>query len=287
MIIDLHCHTKISDNTYTTEEVIQLAHVNGVTHLAITDHDTTVGLQEAVELGKKHGVEVIPGIEISAYDYKRKSRAHMLGLFITPGHEAIDRLCGSLIEERHQASFQMVQQIIQAGYNITWEEVQGYAIGGTGMYKQHIMHALLDKGYTDQIYGDLYRRLFFRGSETEQPGVAFIPISYVDAKDAIHAIKEAGGIPILAHPGQFNSFDAVEEWVEAGLEGIEVEHPLHSAEDKQKALMLSDKFNLLKTGGSDFHGFYGDANVSIGDYVTKVEWFEEMKRRRLRLVARS
>ncbi|MFD1735184.1 PHP domain-containing protein [Bacillus salitolerans] len=282
-MIDLHCHTKISDNSMTTEEVLKIAAARGVTHLAITDHDTTIGLREAERLGRVYGVEVIPGIEISAYDHRRKSRAHILGFFVTQGHEAIDKLCGSLREERHQTSFQMVQQIMAAGYNITWEEVIEYASGGTGVYKQHIMHALLDKGYTDRIYGELYKTLFYRGSETRAPGIAFVPITYVDVKNAILAIKDAGGIPVLAHPGQFNSFDAVEEWVEAGLEGIEVEHPLHSHEDKTKALELADRLNLVKTGGSDFHGFYSDADTSIGDYVTKVEWYEELKKRKTRL----
>lgn len=110
MIIDLHCHTKISDNPFTIEDVIMQAKQKGVTHLAITDHDTTAGLERALEVGKTLGIEIIPGIEISAYDYIRGTRAHILGFYVTPGHEAIERLCQPLMEKRHAASFEMVSR---------------------------------------------------------------------------------------------------------------------------------------------------------------------------------
>ena len=285
MKTDLHCHTKVSDNSFTTEEVIIMAKKNGVTHLAITDHDTTIGLEEAMELGKKHEVEIIPGIEISAFDYYRNRRAHILGLYVTPGSNAIKQLCQPLIKARHLASYEMTKKINEAGYDISWEEVQEYAVGGTGVYKQHIMHALLRRGYTERIYGELYKKLFSRGSETEEPGVAYVPIQYIDAVEAIKAIRAEGGIPVLAHPGQFNNYDAVAEWVEVGLEGIEVKHPLHSKEDERKAARLAELFHLVQTGGSDFHGFYGEAETILGSKCIGSNVIEQLKLRKNKILS--
>ncbi|MGM7719248.1 PHP domain-containing protein [Metabacillus sp. Hm71] len=280
-MIDLHCHTNISDNSYSFEEVIRLAKLNGVKHLAITDHDTTKGLFQAMEIGESLGVEIIPGIEISAYDYERNRRAHILGLYITPGHASIDELCSPLVAKRHEASWQMVSRIQEAGYDITWEEVLEFCKEGTGVYKQHIMHALLKKGYTDRIYGDLYNKLFKRGDSPNDRGLAFISIEYIDVMDAIRVIREAGGLPILAHPGQFDNFSAVEDWVQAGLEGIEVLHPLHDKEAEKKARALAEKWDLIQTGGSDFHGFYGESSaVSIGAKSIGLEHFTKLLERR-------
>lgn len=262
-MIDLHVHTKISDNSYSTDEVIRLAKKKGITHLAITDHDTTKGLQEAVSLGREIGVGIVPGIEISAYDYQRNKRAHILGMYIEPGHPALDLLCASLIQSRNQASRDMLKTVMDAGYDISWEAVQKYE-GGTGVYKQHIMHALLEKGYCESIYGDLYKKLFQRGSTSEPQGIACIRLEYVDAQAAIRTVREAGGIAVLAHPGQLRNFDGIDDWVELGLEGIEAYHPTHSEEDRQVSLRYAQKHNLIITGGSDFHGFYGEKPVELG-----------------------
>jgi predicted metal-dependent phosphoesterase TrpH len=259
-MIDLHCHTNISDNSLSIEEVIREAKEQGVEHLAITDHDTTIGLSTAIQLGIYYDVNIIPGIEISAYDVKRETRVHLLGYYVTPGHEAISQLCDPLIQRRHEASQEMVERIIAAGYNISWQDVKRYAAGGTGVYKQHIMHALLDAGYTTTIYGELYRKLFARGNQDKgiSTGIAYTSITYIDMFDAIKAITEAGGIPVLAHPGQMHNFPAVAELVDAGLQGIEVWHPSHDAGMEQQARDAAAAYNLLQTGGSDFHGFYTD-----------------------------
>ncbi|MDA8227515.1 MAG: PHP domain-containing protein [Desulfitobacterium hafniense] len=279
-MIDLHVHTKITDNSLTAGEVIKLAKEKGITHLAITDHDTTKGLREAIDIGNTLGVSIIPGIEISAYDYKRKKRAHILGLSIEPDHPALEHLCAKLVESRNQASFEMVRRLISAGYHITWDEVQKYAEGGTGVFKQHIMHALLDKGYCKSIYCDLYKNLFRRGSSPETQGLAYIPLEYIDAEAAIRAVREAGGVAVLAHPGQLNNYDAIDEWAELGLEGIEVFHPSHSKEDILTSLQYAQKHNLIITGGSDFHGFYGEIPVELGCQELDARCIQELLRRK-------
>lgn len=277
MKVELHCHTNISDCPLSIDEVMNLATGEGVTHLAITNHDTTKGLNEAIETGKKYGIEVIPGIEISGFDFERGRRVHILGYFIEPGHEAIETLCKPLVEKRHNASSMMVQQLIAAGYNIKWERCKELAKGGTGVYKQHIMHALIEAGYTDSIYSQLYKKLFNRGQNGEKPGIAFIPMEYIDAKMAVQAIRTAGGVPVLAHPGQYGNFEMVPELVEAGLQGIEVWHPLHNAQHEEQAKLLSIEYGLIMTGGSDFHGEYGEKPVLIGSKSPGIETVAALK----------
>lgn len=259
MKTELHCHTNISDCSMKFDEVAALALEEGVTHLAIVNHDTVKGLKEMMAKGKALGIEVIPGVEMSAHDEKRGRKLHILGYFVEPDHPAIEKLCGTLIEERHEASAKAVKRLMQEGYQISWEQVTSFAEGGTGVFKQHIMHALINAGYTSSIYGDLYKKLFSKNG-----GIAYFPITYLDPHKAIQAILEAGGIPVLAHPGQYGNFEAVPELVNSGLMGIEVYHPLHSAEDEKQAKETAEEYQLLMTGGSDFHGFYGEDEVLLG-----------------------
>ncbi len=262
-MIDLHIHTKVSDGSMTIDEILEIAKANGITHIAVTDHDTTQGLLYAVKAGEKAGVTVIPGIEISAYDYKRNKRAHILGYFIEPGCPSLESICSDLTQRRCTASKLMTGKIIDAGYDITWKEIERYG-GDSGVYKQHIMHALMDKGYCESIYSKLYKDLFKRGTSSKTQGTAFIPLKYADAKEAIKAIRDSGGVAVLAHPGQLCNFDAVEEWVKCGLKGIEAYHHSHSREETQKALEYAEKYKLVVTGGSDFHGFYGETPIQPG-----------------------
>lgn len=280
MKVDLHCHTDISDGSFSFEEVLKMALKENVSHLAITNHDTTIGLEEMGILADEAGVEFIPGVEISAYDFHRNRRIHVLGYYVETGHHAIEQLCAPLLKERHEASYKMVHQLKEAGYDISWEHVQTYAQNGTAVYKQHIMHALINNGYTASIYGDLYKKLVSRGKNGEAPGLAFVPVEYVDAKLAVQAIIEAGGVPVLAHPGQYDSFEAVPELVESGLQGIEVWHPLHGEEDEKKAKQLAEEFHLVMTGGTDFHGFYGEKEILLGSKSPGVACVDELKKRK-------
>ncbi|NRF94610.1 PHP domain-containing protein [Paenibacillus frigoriresistens] len=279
MKVELHCHTNISDGSYSFNEVVDSAQKEKVSHLAITNHDTTRGLNEMMIQGKERGIEIIPGIEISAYDCKRQTRVHILGYFIEPGHSALEDLCSPLLEQRHQACLTMVRHLIEAGYAITLDQVMKFAEGGTGIYKQHIMHALIEQGYTTTIYGELYRKLFSRGMNGEEPGIAYIPMKYVDAKLAIQAIGQAGGVSVLAHPGQYHNFDAVPELVESGLQGIEAWHPLHSPDDEVKAQEYALEYDLVVTGGSDFHGYYGEKEVLLGSKSPGISCVDELRER--------
>lgn len=284
MKAELHCHTRISDGSFHFNEILQLARAEGVTHLAITNHDTTCELHQMIHIGQDLGIEIIPGIEISGYDFKRGRRVHLLGYYIEPGSEAIETFCSPLLKKRHEGCHTAVERLIEAGYSITWDKVLKYAEGGTGVYKQHIMHALIDHGYTTTIYGDLYKKLFSRGQNGEQPGIAYIPTEYVDMCEAVRVILQAGGVPVLAHPGQYRNFEAVEELVEAGLQGIEVWHPLHSQEDERRAIEYAQQLGLVMTGGSDFHGYYGEKELTLGSKSPGLDVVKELKERKQALM---
>ena len=176
---DLHCHTHVSDNSFSIEEVIQQAKAAGLTHLAITDHDTTAGIEEALKFGEQYQLQIIPGIEISASDQQRDRRAHILGLYIDPHHSALDDVCQTTLQARHEASKQMVAIVADMGYSINWELVSSYTKQGTVVYKQHIMHALMDLGYCDELNGELQKKLFSRTAN--EAGKALIPLEYPKA----------------------------------------------------------------------------------------------------------
>ncbi|AZV63151.1 PHP domain-containing protein [Peribacillus frigoritolerans] len=279
MKVELHCHTNVSDGSSSFEELLEVAKRESIGHLAITNHDTTMRLQEMVERGKEIGIEIIPGIEVSGYDFARGRRVHILGYFVEPGHKALEDLCNPLIEKRNAASEKMVERLIHAGYRITWEQVSKFR-GGTGVYKQHIMLALRESGYTDSIYGDLYKKIFSRGQNGEEPGIAFIPMEYVDAILAVKAIRAAGGVPVLAHPGQYGSFEIIPDLVKAGLEGIEVLHPHHGHAEEERAISYADQYNLIKTGDSDFHGDYGEKPIRLGSMSPGTECVNALKLRK-------
>ena len=268
---DLHIHTDISDGSLSTEEVIKNAKEKNLTHIAITNHDTVKGLKEAVELGKKYNIVVIPGVEISAYDYKRNRKVHLLGYGIDLDGKHITNLCERLLKDRNEMTLKQVQIIRSLGYDITEEEVKIYGKNSGVSYKQHIMQVMIDKGYVKEIYAPLYKELFKKNGPCE------MEIKYIDVFEAIDAIIKDNGLPVIAHPGQMKSYELVKELVDKGLFGIEKYHVSHSLEDYERVDELSKLYNLIVTGGSDFHGSYAK-NRSLGDFITPSESIEFMDR---------
>src|SRR5690606_27272347 len=120
---------------------------------------------------------------------------------------ALSALCDPIIAQRHEASERMANKLIEAGYAISWEQVERFAAGSACVYKQHIMHALMESGYCEELFGQLYRRLFTRAGDGGVMGSAYVPMRYADAREAIRAVIEAGGVPVLAHPGQLRNFE--------------------------------------------------------------------------------
>ncbi|MDK2947540.1 MAG: phosphoribosyl 1,2-cyclic phosphate 1,2-diphosphodiesterase [Methanolobus sp.] len=263
-MIDLHCHTNISDSSMSIHDTIEHAAKKGITHLGITDHDTTIDLKEAISIGEDLGIEIIPGIEISAYDFENNKKVHILGYYPEEHNNAIKNLCDPLVKKRHENGIMMVRKLMDNGYDITVEEVEEYS-GISGIYKQHIMHCLMDKGYTDSIYSDLYDKLFLKGDENGT-GIAYMSLQYVHYGDAIRAIRSARGIPVIAHIEQFDNYEIMYKMIDEGLLGMEARHPDHDVKAERKAMEFARENELVITAGSDFHGLYAEGEYYLGSY---------------------
>ena len=250
-VADLHVHTTLSDGSDTFEEVLAQARERGIGRVAFTNHDTTRGLDEAAALGERYGVQVTGGIEVSAYDFERGRKVHVLGLGLREDAPALAALCGPLLERRNANSLWQLDRLVDAGYPVDAERALALGRASTCLYKQHLMAALTDEPHPSPAYRALYRSLFKDG------GICDRDIAYVDARDAVAAIVEDGGLPVLAHPGQLDSYDLAEELVPLGLVGIERFHPDHTPADHARCAQLAERHNLFLTAGSDYHGRFG------------------------------
>ncbi len=245
---DLHCHTKLSDGSLGIDDLVNMAKRKGLFAVSVTDHDTMAGANRAVIIGKRQGVQVIHGVELSTMDKARGRMAHML-CYLCDSPDRLEGLCHRIGQSRHSAAMEMVRKVMRY-FPITPELVVKCATGSSNIYPQHIMHALLDLGYTDSIYGDVYQKLF--GAE----GAARVSVELPDTREVLQAIHEAGGIAVLAHTHVYQSEELLEELIPLGLDGVEVWHPYHTEEQRTALEEFAKQHNLLTTGGSDFHGMY-------------------------------
>ncbi|MFJ8065392.1 PHP domain-containing protein [Psychrobacillus sp. NPDC096426] len=259
MKADLHVHSSYSDGSETAEKVMKLAKERGVTQISFVDHDTVKGRHEVTILGENYGIEVIPGIEISAYDFKRDRKVHVLGYNYNANAVHIRSICDNLLKRRQAHSLWQIEQIQTAGYELDIQQIIETAKPSETIYKQHIMRHLTEADYTSPAYKQLYKSLF------KGDGVASGDIVYIDAVDAVKAIVADGGLAVVAHPGQLDSYDLIPQLVPYGLGGIERNHPDHTAEDYQKVEALAQQFGLVMTGGSDYHGLYG-TTIELGEF---------------------
>ena len=260
MKADLHCHTKLSDGTLGIDDLIILAKNSGITTLAVTDHDSLAGTVRATIIGERHGINVIPAVEFSATDSKRKAKAHIL-CYLPDTPERLEGLCKSNSEKRKRAARIMVAKVANK-FPVTPELIMKCATGSTNIYKQHIMQALMECGYTTTIFGDLYNMLFKKESRIN----VLMEAKYPEPVEIIKAIHEAGGIAVLAHPGFYNNFELLEELIPEGLDGVEVWHPENTAEQQEMLIATAKKHGLVMTGGSDFHGAFNMYPIRLGDY---------------------
>ena len=267
---DLHCHTKLSDGTLGIEEIIALAAKRGVETVAITDHDCLAGTVRAKIIGDRNGVKVVPGVELSAVDKRSGKNVHILAyLFDSP--DRIEGLChNNSLARKRAAQFMMIKA--SKYYSFPNDLVIKCSSGSTNLYEQHIMHAIMQCGYTDKIYGDVYNQLFDRSN----PSNIYVQPNFADVFEVIDAVHEAGGIAVLAHPALYDNFDILDDLVEAGINGVEVWHPSCTKEQEDMLVAYAKKHKLLMTGGSDFHGMYNKGVYSIGEYVTPKQQLNEL-----------
>lgn len=268
---DLHVHTQVSDCSENIDSILNLAKEAGVTHIAFTDHDTTEKAAEHVSRAEGLGIRAVPAVEMSACDYKRGVKAHILGYgYITTSH--IERIGAQTLRKRNENCLKQMEILKSLGYRIEEEEIRKLA--GNCIYKQHILMYLLSTGQTYDIFGDVYQNIFKNG------GPCDFDIQYPAPADCVEAIRADGGTAVLAHPGQQDNFYLLPELVEAGLKGIEYNHPSHGARERACVKEAAVEYGLIMTGGSDFHGRYEKTKTSLGAYPAHVSsrvLFEEKK----------
>ena len=257
---DLHCHTKLSDGALGIDDLLLLAKNSGITTLAITDHDCLAGVVRAQIIGERHGITVVPGVEFSCTDRERGRKVHML-CYLPDKPDRLEGLCKRNSNIRKTAGKLMAMKAAKK-YPITPEFIVRCAAGSTNIFKQHIMQALLECGYTTTIFGELFDRLFNKSS----PENILVEATYPSPQETMEAIHDAGGIAVLAHPGFYDSFEILDELIELGLDGVEVWHPENTPEQQELLKKIAKKHHLLMTGGSDFHGAFNAKPTCLGDF---------------------
>ncbi len=258
--VDLHCHSTASDGTLAPADVIRLAKSNSLTAIALTDHDTIGGVAEAAAEAKVQGIGFLPGIEISA-EYTPPGTMHILGYGIDPKSQTLHALTETLIAGRDNRNPKIVEKLQRLGVAITLEEVEHEARGQV-VGRPHIAAILLRKGYVSSIK-DAFNKYLAQGAP------AYFDKERLTPRRALEMIRESGGLPVLAHPYQLHTGNdaeldrVIKDLVDLGLAGIEVFHSDHDEAWINKCTDASDRYHLLKTGGSDFHGT-NKANINLG-----------------------
>lgn len=270
MAADLHCHTKLSDGSVGIEDLIIIAQKSGIDTIAITDHDCIAGTVRSQIIGKRYGVNVISGVELSAFDNEAGKNVHILA-YLADAPDRLEAICKKTSVARKRAG-QIMMLKVAARFPITSDFIISHASGSTNLYKQHIMHALMDAGYTDEIHGELFHTLFDEDSSSN----ILAPTKYPSVEEVIEEVHGAGAIAVLAYPGKFNNFDEIEKYTEIGLDGVEVWSPHNSTEQVEELIKICKKKKLLMTGGSDFHGIYGTKTVTLGSFSTPQEHLDKL-----------
>lgn len=269
--IDLHAHSNRSDGTFAPAEVVRLASERDLDVVALTDHDTTGGLDEALATGDELGVEVVPGIELSA-EHEATS-VHVLCYWMDPANEGLQAELSRLGDERFRRGELMVEKLRALGVPIEFERVQRIANGAT-IVRPHVAQAMVEIGAvaTEKEAFDVYLG-------DGRPG--HVPKHALDPVDAVALILGAGGVCVLAHPGMWGDqtsvpVELIERMAAAGMRGLEVDHPDHLPEQVDQYRALAGELGLVATGGSDCHGTRYEP-VRLGTSLCRPEAFDELR----------
>lgn len=243
-MIDLHIHTVYSDGTYTPEKVVCKAKELGLKAISITDHDTVSGLEEALSVGKRIGVEVVPGVEMSAD--AGEDEIHILGYYFDWKDSHFLSQLEKFQTARARRNRKLIKKLESLGMPINYHELKGLAPRGV-IGRLHIARLMVKKGYVPSI-----RAAFEEWLNPGKP--AYVEKMKVSPFEIIKSLLKVKGIPVFAHPHLSKRDDLIPALVEAGLKGIEVYHSAHNGRVREHYLRIAQKYHLLVTGGSDCHG---------------------------------
>jgi predicted metal-dependent phosphoesterase TrpH len=280
-MIDLHVHSTYSDGDKTPQQLALLCRQRGIDVFALTDHDTVDGIIEANEAAKKYGVQLVPGIEISAGDEEKE--IHVVGLFVDETCADLRRYCQKCRVIRNERGHQIVEKLRQMGVEITPEEEEQIVYS-----RARIGHLLVEKGYAPTM------RMAFQ-KYLSPDGKAYVPKKRISIERAIELIHKAKGVAILAH---LNTVDSdrevlrqkVKKWAEMGLDGIECYYSEYTESFSAFCIKLAMEENLLRSGGSDYHGDRkkglelgkGYGNLYVPDKLCKEIALRTLEKRRER-----
>lgn len=247
--IDLHIHTTASDGTFTPSEVVEDALKRRLSVIAITDHDTTMGIKEAIHAAEGHDITIVPGVEISCFYGGRE--IHMLGLFLDIENGKLEQHLSMMREDRAGRNERMISLMNQAGIPVTLEELK-FGEPDTVITRAHFARYLVEKGYV-KTKDEAFKKYIGDGCPF------YLPRTYIEPETAIAWIHEAGGLAFLAHPYLYDFKEAkvrqmIQDLKSVGLDGLEA---YHSSTDQGRTNQLREyakKWELLVSGGSDFHG---------------------------------
>lgn len=248
-LIDLHVHSTASDGSLTPSQVVERAFQKKLTAIALTDHDTTSGIDEALSAASSLPLELIPGIELSCL-YKEKE-IHILGLYLDHHDPALVKFLSEARKKREQRNLLILDAFQKDGFAITWEDLIGHH-PDTAVTRAHFARALLKKGYVSSV-----DQAFRKYLNPECP--YYRPRKMISPEESLNAIHAAGGFSVLAHPCLYRlGWEETETLIaylkELGMNGLECWHSSNTAEESRKLQKLAKSYHLLPTGGSDFHG---------------------------------
>ncbi len=256
-MLELHCHTTYSDGTLTPQQLVETAVKAGVRALAITDHDTVAGWDDAQLAAQAYDLEIVPGLELSTVHQGRS--LHILGFY--PKREQLNPPLNQRLLGRKRRAQQMVAKLAELGYPIELPPFENNRAPG----RPHIASALLKAGHV-QTPQEAFERLI----GDDQP--AYVHYEKFSIQDGIEMLRSCGAVPVWAHPYLFRGGEVenvLPEMVDAGLMGLEVYHPYHSPTQTQRLKDLCVHYGLVKTGGSDYHGSRDHAKSRHGDTLNQ------------------
>lgn len=274
--IDLHVHSRYSDGTMDPAELVKLAIKQGLSAIALTDHDTTAGIEQAVTTGKEEGLEVIPGVELSTR--YREREIHILGYFIDYKNEELNEALAQIAKERDNRNRKMCESLTAGGFPISYEELCEN-FGNAIITRAHFAKLLVKKGVVQSMDEA------FRGCLNNKSPY-YIMRHYPTPEEAIGLILTAGGIPVLAHPLLYKMsvselHTLLHELKEYGLRGIETVYSCNQGTDEAFVRKLAKEYELIMTGGSDFHG-ENKPHIALGkgkgSLFIPYELLEDLKR---------
>jgi predicted metal-dependent phosphoesterase TrpH len=266
---DLHTHTTFSDGSLSPYELIKKAKSVGIDVLGITDHDSVGALDEAVAIGKEFDVEVIAGMELSA-SYKN-TEIHILGYFVDYHSKALQEALAVFREKRLRRAERIVDKLNRMNIPLTIESVLANATGDS-IGRPHIANALVNQGHA-QSYYQAFNKYIGDGRPAYEKKPECSP------EETVRLIADAGGLSFLAHPGRTVSEELLFHLISAGLDGVEVVHPSHTAEHVQYYRGIVNEYCLLESGGSDFHGGAKNDDHLFGRVSIPVATVDVMRRR--------